>query len=177
MPVPYDQAQVRRSDNVWRRQGGLTLCEVCGVQHRCDLTQALDVMAHQKSARVLIGQCAGYLPVISFKDSTGLTGSFNTFRRGSGWANRVVLGGRVGIFDLTGRAMLGTARVEGVHTGSLGELLTAHAAMNHLMKPWPEAETPELLHRVLRRLYGNSYAAASEPFSVISLSLEEDECG
>jgi hypothetical protein len=174
MPVPYDQTHVRRSDTVWRRLGGMTLCEVCGVQHDCDLTQALDTLAYQKSARVLIGQCAGFLPVMSFKDRTGLTGSFNTFRRGSGWANRVVLGGRVGLFDLTGKELLGTARVENVHTGPLGDLLEDHAAMNHLMKVWPEHQAPELLHRVLRRLYGNSYAAASEPYSVISLCMEEE---
>jgi hypothetical protein len=176
MPVPYDQAHVRRDGSVWRRLGGLTLCEVCGVQHRCDLTQALETLAGQKTARVVIGQCAGFLPVLSFQDFTGLEGRFNTFRRGQGWANRVTPSGRVALFDLTGRALLGVARIEGVHVGPLGELLGEHAAMNHLMKARPEQEAPELLHRVLRRLYGNTYAAASEMFSVLSLSMEEDGC-
>jgi hypothetical protein len=173
MATPYDQAYVRRDGAKWKRLAGLPLCEVCGVQSTCTLTQALNTLAGQKAARVQVGECAGFMPVISFQDPTGIFGRFNTFRRGRGWANRVVQGQRVALFDMAGRGLLGTAEVEIVEHAPLGELLEAHAPMNHLMKSKPEHEASALLHRVLKRLYGNTYAAASETFSVIGMKMEE----
>lgn len=173
MAAPYDQALVRREGFGWKRIGGQTLCEVCGAQHRCDLTRALTTLAQHKGATAGISQCDAYLPVISFQDCAGIEGSFNTFRRGKGWANRVAPGQRVALFDLAGKALLGTAMVDVVDSGPLGEMLDIHAPMNHLMKVRQPHEAPLLLLRVLRRLYGNTYAAASAPFSVIGLRMEE----
>lgn len=41
--------------------------------------------------------------------------------------------------------------------------------MNHLMKGTDEATAPERLHRVLRQLYGNAYAAAEVMFTVVEM--------
>lgn len=172
MAKPYDQTHVRRDGLVWKRIGGQSLCGVCGALPDCNLSQALRTLGGQKNATVLVERCGGYLPVVSFQDCTGLEGRFNTFRRGRGWANRVVLSGRVGIFDLAGKTMIGTARVERVESGPLGEMLAAYASMNHLMKAWPVQQTPALLHKVLRRLYGNTYASESAEFSVIEMQME-----
>lgn len=173
MATPYDQAHVRRDGQAYRRLGGSSLCEVCGVQATCTLKDALTTLARHKAAENNIVRCGGYMPVISFQDPTGIYGTFNTFRRGRGWANRVMPDQRVALFDLAGKALLGTAVIEMVEAAPLGEMLERFAAMNHLMKVREEHEAPELLHRVLKRLYGNTYAAASEVYSVIGMRMEE----
>jgi len=173
MPAAFDQALVRRAGNVWRRQGGLPLCDVCGVKAGCQLHTGLATLGEVQRARVTIPECGTFVPVVGFTDPRGLDGEFNTFRRGQGWAKRAVIGGRVGLYDLAAGAMVGFARVEGIHVGVLGELLQERGAANHLMKTVPEERAPEELHRVLRRAYGTTYAAASETFCVIEMRREE----
>lgn len=173
MGTPYDQALVRRDGQVWKRHGQRPLCEVCGIQHNCALKQALTVLAKQRNAEAVIPKCGVYMPVISFQDRTGIDGHFNTFRRGRGWSNRLLFGQRVAVFDLFGKALLGTATVGVLEVGPLDEMLAAHAASNHLMKAQPGREAPALLHQVLRRLYGNNYAGLDMTYSVIGLNMED----
>lgn len=155
--VAFDQAWVRRKGKEWIRHGGKALCEVCGAQDDC---------AQRVTEPVA---CGLYVPVISFKDATGLCGAFNTFRRGAGWGNRLKLGQTVALWNLAAGERVGTARVDGIHIADLGDLLGRLAAMNHLMKASDERTAPERLHRILRQLYGSTYAAASEKFTVVEL--------
>ena len=173
---PFDQMLVRRSGRVWRRQGGLPLCEVCGQHEGCDLRAALSTLGAARRATVMVSECGAFMPVVGFQDTTGLDREeFNTFRRGRGWANRVFAGCRVALCDIGAGRLIGTAVVTDVHVAPLGELLGQHAATNHLMLAVEEARAPEELHRVLRRLYGTTYAAASQEFSVIALRRERDD--
>ncbi len=165
----FDQQLVRRDGNSWKRQGGLSLCEVCGLQEACSLPSAMRVMGSTKRANIVVQGCGEYVPVLGFQDRTGLYGFFNTFRRGMGWARRVTEGGQVGLYDMTADVLLGYAVVSSVHIAPLGTLLTAHASANHLMRHLPEREAPELLHKILVRLYGKTYAALDQEFSVVYL--------
>lgn len=169
MPAPFDQALVRRAATVWRRQGGLSLCDVCGARTECQLRTALDNLGETRKAKIVVAECGTYVPVIGFQNRTGLENRFNTFRRGQGWARRTVVGGRVGLFDLSAGEMIGFARVEAAHVGVLGDLLASKSATNHLMKMVEPAAAPDELQKVLRRAYGTTYAAPTETFCVIEL--------
>ena len=61
------------------------------------------------------------------------------------------------------------ARVTEAYEGELGELLAQHASCNHLMRDQPVAETPDLLGKILIKLYGRTDAAAVETYSVLYL--------
>jgi len=172
MATAFDQALVRRTDKTWVRQSGLPLCDVCGVRDSCRLRSALATLGQVQRARVMIPECGTYVPVIGFTDPTGTDGEFNTFRRGLGWARRLVIGQRVGLYDLKADRMVGYARVEAIVSGVLGDLLLSHSAFNHLMKALPVDDAPEALQRVLRKAYGTTYAAPSETFSVIECRRE-----
>lgn len=157
MGALFDQAWVRRKGKVWVRHGQLPLCEVCAARQDC-------------SARAdTPTQCASFVPVLSFKDESGLEGEFNTFRRGRGWANRLLLGQVVGLFALTSGRIIGRAVVDGLHVSALGDLLDRLAASNHLMKGSEAASAVERLHRVLRALYGVNHAAFDAVFTVVEV--------
>lgn len=169
----YDQALVRRVGNVWRRLGGVPLCEVCARQPVCDLRKAIETMGASRKAKIMVQECGAYIPVISFQDPTGLEGRFNTFRRGGGWGKRVQPGDRVALFDMTGKCLIGFARVTASHIGVLRDLLRDHAHNNHLMKTKPAEQSAILLSIVLLRLYGRSYGNQDQEFSVVEMELED----
>jgi len=173
VPTAYDQALVRRTGDVWIRQGGLPLCDVCGVKDACQLRSGLATLGRARRARVMIPECGTFVPVIGFTDPTGTEGEFNTFRKGLGWARRVTVGGRIGLYDLKGDVMIGFARVVAIDSGALGSLLRSHGAFNHLMKTVPVDEVPAQLEKVLRRAYGTTYAALTAEFCVIEMRREE----
>jgi hypothetical protein len=168
----FDQALVRRNGRVWIRQGNLPLCDVCGNKDACRLRSALGALGKAQRAKVMIPECGAFMPVIGFTETRGLEDGFNTFRRGLGWARRVMVGQRVGLYDLKADQMFGQAVVENVISGPLEELLSIHASRNHLMKGLPEEVTSEALHRLLRRLYGTTYAGLAETFTVLELRRE-----
>lgn len=168
----FDQALVRRVGKVWRRLGGQPLCEVCASHSFCELRQALMSIGASRSAKVTVSECGSYIPVISFQDMTGIEGVFNTFRRGAGWGRRVQVGDRVAIYDLTSNGLCGIAKVSGVYVGPLADMLSRHAAGNHLMKGKPSGEVEPLLAMIIRRLYGKNYGALDQEFSVIEFVME-----
>jgi hypothetical protein len=170
----FDQGFVRRNGKVWYRRGGKVLCEVCGVHDTCELRSALVNLGAWRLATVAVEECGIYVPVLGFQDRSGLEGSFNTFRRGRGWANRLELGCRVALHDLAADRLLGRATVTGIHYGPLGGLLRDFAADNHLMRGLSAIEAPGRLHAVLRRLYGTNYAGVDCEFSVIELACGEE---
>lgn len=172
MPAPFDQALVRKSGRIWRRQGGQSLCEVCGANDGCPLRSALQNLSDTRLAKIVVAECGTYVPVISFQDRLGLDGEFNTFRRGRGWFNRVVPGGRVGLYDLGANEMVGFARVTGTHVGLLGDLLPLKGRANHMMKVVPPEQVEEALQKVLYRAYGKTYAAPAAEFCVIEMRRE-----
>jgi hypothetical protein len=173
VPTAYDQALVRRAGDVWHRQSGLPLCDVCGAKDNCQLRSGLATLGKVQRAKVMISTCGTFVPVMGFQDAVGLEGEFNTFRKGLGWARRTQPGLRVGLYDLKGETMIGFARVEAIIEGALGDLLRSHGAFNHLMKAVPAGDAPEALHKALRRAYGTTYAAATVEFCVIEMRREE----
>lgn len=132
----------------------------------CKLRAALPALGDLQHAHLSVDQCGSFVPVISFKDRTGLDQRFNTFRKGRGWANRVILDQCVGLYDTTANEMLGFAQVVSIHVGPLAGLLV-HAPQNHLMKHLPPPETSSALHKILAQLYGRTYAGLDRDFCVI----------
>jgi hypothetical protein len=172
MTTPYDQAKVRRTDKTWKRLGAANLCEVCGSNEECTLRTALVNLASHRRARITIGECGIYKPTISFQDLTGVEGSFNTFRRGQGWFNRLIVGQAVGLLDSSKLRLFADATVESIECGPLSDMLEAHAAMNHLMKSQPEHRAIQKLHKVLQTIYGKNYAGLHTRFTVVGLRME-----
>jgi hypothetical protein len=169
MAQKFDQALVRRAGEVWRRLGGQSLCDVCGVSQVCELRAGLDNLGEPYRAKVSMHECGVYVPVIAFQSEEGTDSTFNTFRRGLGWSRRLLRGQKVLLHKLGAEEPYGEAVVSEIHEGVLDDLLISHAHENHLMKGTEAETSPSRLHKVLIRLYGKTYAAASETFCVVRL--------
>lgn len=168
MPAKFDQALVRRTGRGWKRQGGLPLCGVCGLQNTCQVPGSFLALAEALGATAQVVECRSYRPVIGFADRAGLQGvRFNTFRRGKGWFNRAPAGTVVGLYDLAADDLFAVARVIEAHAAPLGDLLPVHAHENHLMLARAPGDPVAKLAAELVKLYGRTYAALDQEYSVL----------
>jgi hypothetical protein len=165
---PFDQRFIRNGDEGYVSvSSNVPICSVCGLNGECDTLAGLTYTKHARGIIARVITCQQYVPVISFKELIGTEGHFNTFRRGMGWARRIASDKRVRLFDLSESAPSREAVVTQVVSGPLGSLLPLHAKYNHLMLGSDPYTATERLSRVLVRLYGKTYAALDQIFTVI----------
>lgn len=108
----------------------------------------------------------------------GLSGTFNTFRLGSGAANKLIPGLQVDLIDSRSKKLIGRATVIGTHVGSLREMAALHSPHAHNWKDSPEGERAALLTAsMLRRYkhYGPTRCSEDSICSVIYLKEIENE--
>ena len=164
----YDQRWISSGEGRFTSGSkNVKLCEVCGDNQTCNILASLGHQAEKFLVNVQVSACGLYAPVLSFRDGTGLSGTFNTFRRGQAWHARVEIGRRVRMFSLEMEEFLGSGVVKEKFLGSLSDLLPRHAAMNHLMKGDLTDDAPDRLMKVLQVLYGKNFASADTIFSVL----------
>lgn len=171
----YDQRWIRREGDVYRSAAStVSLCGVCGSHDRCNIRRALSYSLDTWGVTAPVQKCGVFVPVISFRDDTGLTRTFNTFRRGTASHRRMPVGTQVRLYAMDAQAFVGKGRVVESHVGKLGGLLDDHAALNHILRDGDHADASVRLHKILVVLYGKNYAALSEDFSVIYVEVDKN---
>ena len=168
--VEFDQRYARRNGDVfYSSTSNYSLCRGCGIAKGCKLQSAVEPFKNHENWKVqqVVNVCGAYVPVITFKDGTGWKGTANTFRRGSGWFNRVNVRDKVRLFSVNDGVFITDGIVVEKFQGPLGMMLDDHAHMNHLLSSELNMEAPGTLHRILATLYGRNYTGFDEVFSVI----------
>jgi hypothetical protein len=166
--APYDQRFVRRLEDRFRTaSSAVSLCSVCGDAPRCHIKRGMDFQSASWAVESTVSACGVFMPVLTFKDDTGLSRTFNTFRRGPGWYRRVNKGTRVRFYATYIDDFVGEGQVVEQFRGPLGHMLEQHAAMNHLMRDLNAPDASAQLQRILIALYGRNYAAPDAEYSVI----------
>lgn len=115
-------------------------------------------------------QVIGFIPPMQ-----GLEGSFNTFRLGGSLAKRLNVGDQVFLMDEKTKVVFGTAIVEDILVGQLGELCLIHGAKNHLELANAEEGASERLFKYLQRIYGPHIATHVKKACVIYLRRNDNE--
>jgi len=170
---PYDQRWIKKEGAVFRSAASTVgLCSVCGDAERCNIKRALEFASNAWAVTAPVQSCGVFMPVISFRDDTGVQATFNTFRRGTAWARRAPVGTTVRLYALDIEEFVGTGKVVECHQGALGALLDDHAAFNHLLRDGNYPDAPARLQKILVALYGKNYAAPDKDFSVIYVEPE-----
>lgn len=98
----------------------------------------------------------------------GIEGSFNTFRLGLFYSKRLQAGDVVYLMDNREKRVIGKAKVTGVDCGTLSDMLSAHARMNHAVLFHMDGHA-EALRDILQRFYGPHIAVPSKKTTVIHL--------
>lgn len=124
---------------------------------------------------LLVRTCSEFQPILTFRPPTrGLDRTFNTFRLGTAWANRLSAGNTVGLMDAVEQKMLGKARVLSVFSGHIQEMCDEHADQNHAMLGTDRATASERMMKLIRQSYGKLPLAQTDQVTVIYL---ENLCG
>lgn len=166
--APFDQRFVRRDEDTFRTTSTAhPLCESCGDEPRCVIRNGMRFQSQAYGVEASVLGCGVYVPVLTFKDDTGIDRTFNTFRRGAGWYRRVAIGTKVRMFSNAIEDFVADGVVVERYLGPLGTLLGNHASMNHLMRDGMYEDADIRLHKILVGLYGKGYAALDEEYSVV----------
>jgi hypothetical protein len=165
---PYDQRWISLgSDGYQSKTPAVSLCSVCGIANGCVPRKALALL-RTKGVITHVDRCHPYVPVISFKDETGLSEpTWNTFRRGTAWSRRAPVGTPIRCWVTDAETLFTSGHVIESVTGQLGVLLERHAAMNHALIAGNYADASQRLGKTLIRLYGKNYASPESVYSVI----------
>lgn len=101
----------------------------------------------------------------------GVDGEFNTFRIGSFYAKNLVPGEEVLLMNEKEKLVFGTAVVEWIDEGSLGEMCLIHGHKNHSQSvdPLGPNSAPERLFKKLQRIYGPHIATVNKKATVVYL--------
>lgn len=138
------------------------LCSNCGYGYDCEVREE----THQ--------ECGMYMPVIMFKSFAGMETSFNTFRLGSAWKNRVEVGSKVALVNAEGEIVC-EAVVEAVRAGKRQQMILDHSDQNHLIMARNSTSPAKDMAKILRNLYGPNFLARAEQITVLYLRrIEED---
>ena len=123
-------------------------------------------------------ECESFIPALGFSVLDGLDLPYwNTIRVGGAWANRLLPKHVVAIIDTKNSKVVGHARVESTHAGTLSQMVEKHARMNHAMKhevmhgkTLPvDSEIQARMMRILKNANGTNIAAPDRQASVIYL--------
>ena len=173
----FDMRRVKRRGDIFTTKGvndfTRDLCGFCGSLPTCKISASLRRLNKMHPCEAEIQTCTAFLPIIPFRPPLlGLSGFFNTFRKGGAWVKRVEPGRIVAMGDLGTGQIIGEAEVLRVVKGPLADLMPEHATYNHmcLREDAPEAS----LQKVLDRSYGKNWAAPDAEFTVIYLERCDD---
>jgi hypothetical protein len=109
--------------------------------------------------------------VISFiPPVSGVDHEFNTFRIGGFYATRLNVGDTVLLMNEKEKLVFGSAVVEAVDVGQLGEMCLIHGEENHTqIAEGGGSQSAERLYRVMSKIYGPQIAKINKKTTVISL--------
>lgn len=106
---------------------------------------------------------------------TGIGGDFNTFRLGTFYFKRLIVGDRVALVDSKERLIVGFAVVTYLEMGKLADMLQLYAYMNHTqIANVGEVSRERALMAVMQRLYGPHVATPTKNTTVIGLRRVND---
>jgi hypothetical protein len=143
--INTDTRQLRRTDNGHYVSGaGKVPCDHCGFTLDCPI----------KMAAPIVHACKMFLPAIPFTDETGLRKVANTVRVGVAWTKRLQIGQTVALYNSAKKVIFGYARVVGMESGPIRQMLHDHAHANHLMLDTPPETAADRLHAWQRQQYG-----------------------
>jgi hypothetical protein len=150
------------------------LCDHCGDKD-CSIGKIMARLKQNRfQARTEVISCKSFIPVLSFQSNAGMAGTFNTFRLGGAWAERVAPGSEVSL-TRSGGMEICRARVIEVHKGSFPEMAAVHAVYNHLAIE-AEFNGEEFdMEQVMRQVYGPNRFGPNGVVSVIYLRREDGD--
>lgn len=103
----------------------------------------------------------------------GLTGSFNTFRLGTGLST-LVIGQPVELVDARSGKLLKVATVTGVRVGRLQQMAQLHAHNAHNWKEHPADQRPDLLIASMKKRYPPNRVLDTSVVTVIDLEVPDE---
>jgi hypothetical protein len=175
MAAPTNLRQVRFNGEGWTLRSPtdakkpIHLCPYCALRPRCVAHRRVETIMSEFGVTTAIDQCANFRPTLVFRPPLlGLDGTFNTFRLGKAWHDRVAVGGIVALVDPNDEP-IGLAEVTSKTVGIYERLAPEHAPFNHMMLGRPPETAPAELFKVLTRSYGTTFMTASRIVSVIYL--------
>lgn len=116
------------------------LCNYCGWRDDLEGYDKCSIFAEVQGRKAIgvktvLKHCRFFQPILMFKDSDGrFDGTFNTFRLGSSWYNRVSPGSVCVLYATATNQIFGKAVVTETHHGSLEEMCEEHAINNHAIE-------------------------------------------
>lgn len=154
-----------------------TVCNHCGrrLDNSCIIWEFIEHTEGQVGACLKVHGCQHYEPVVTFSPPLeGFYGTFTTFRLGSVWADRVVPGRVVSLYDTGAKQVFMRAVVDWAEAGPIEQMLEKYAYMNHSQKGLDMAGAPDRVRARLRRLYG-PITQGDKTVSVICMTELTDE--
>jgi len=137
------------------------LCNYCGWKEKvegydsCKKYQKLKRFGTQ-GLGVVIRSCNIYQPILTFRPPLGqYEGSFNTFRLGEAWYNRVSPGVICTLYNTVSGEVFGKAQVTETYHGDLGEMCEDHAHNNHLFIGEDEKKSADKMLHAIKQAYGH----------------------
>ncbi len=116
-----------------------------------------------------VHKCVYHQPNIGFdKPLIGFDSSFNTFRPGKAWSERLHVRDVVGLFDVKKKEVFGKAVVTYVDVGDMKTMLDNHAYNNHVMLD-EKGDFQSKLYAVLMKIYGPQIISENKTVTVIGL--------
>lgn len=146
------------------------LCRFCGRLPTCAIAMRLGEMESKLGITVPVVSCRPYRPVLAFRPPLeGFSGTFNTFRLGTSWYQRIPDGVIVVLWDTVTQRSFGLAKVIERVVGSVEEMTFAYAHENHLFLGRERKEAADGLKRVLSRFYGKHLAGSDAKVTVVKM--------
>lgn len=147
------------------------LCEQCGVAPVCDTRYRVKRITDEGDVILPIKTCRDFRPQLTFSDRRGLEFStFNTFRMGRAWFDRLAEEDLVTLIDTRTNAAIVVAKVEKLYVGLLRDIGGQHAPRNHLLIGVQGVEDyAQAMFGILKKSYGQLYVDWDKNVSIIYL--------
>lgn len=151
------------------------ICDNCA-KIKCKIRNYVTRQSDNTQLRVMT--CADFIPALGFSVLGGLDhDTWNTIRVGGAWADRLKPGKIVSVIDTKNLRRLGEYEVTRTHTGTLEDMVRAHARYNHAIqheiiigKTRAEDEAIfDRMMRILKNANGTNIASPDRAASVVYL--------
>lgn len=149
------------------------LCNYCGWKEKvegydaCKKYKRMERFGVQ-GLGVVIRSCDIYQPILTFRPPLGqYEESFNTFRLGSAWYNRVSPGTICALYNTVSGEIFGKAQVTETHHGDINEMCDEHAHNNHLFIGGDPEEASGKMVDAIRQAYGHIVKMKENPVCTV----------
>lgn len=145
------------------------LCSHCA-RKNCAIRDRVGLRLDFENFRAVVYECGEFVPAFVFSLTRNLDApSFNTFRLGKSWSERLRKGAEVAIFHGKKGEVVGYRRVVDIQKGKLEEMAARHALHNHQLLGEKVDDPTGRMLQIMRNAYGTNRATKDAQCTVIYL--------